>query len=45
MESQSNNGISASPMDTNWGGVEFTRDLVSKGYYKDNEVKKPINNR
>ena len=32
------NGISASPMDDNWGGVSYTQNLVDKGYYKDNEV-------
>jgi hypothetical protein len=30
--------ISANPMDTNWGGAEFTQSLVDTGYYKDNEV-------
>lgn len=39
MQSQSNNGISASPMDSDWGGVDYTKDLVKDGYYKDNEVK------
>lgn len=36
---QSFNGISPNPMDTNWGGADFTEDLVQKGYYADNEVK------
>lgn len=39
MQSQSNNGVSPSAMDSDWGGVEFTKDLVKDGYYKDNEVK------
>tara|TARA_Y100001980_G_C14447720_1_gene232314 strand:+ start:315 stop:890 length:576 start_codon:yes stop_codon:yes gene_type:complete len=36
---QNVNGVSASPIDDNWGGVNYTKDLVKKGYYKDNEVK------
>lgn len=31
-------GVSPNPMDDNWGGVEFTENLVKAGYYKDNEV-------
>jgi hypothetical protein len=30
--------ISPDPMDPNWGGAEYTQELVDKGYYKDNEV-------
>jgi hypothetical protein len=30
--------ISPNPMDTNWGGAEYTEKLVDQGYYKDNEV-------
>lgn len=30
--------ISPDPMDPNWGGVEYTQELVDKGYYKENEV-------
>jgi len=30
--------ISPDPMDTNWGGGDYTQSLVDKGYYKDNEV-------
>ena len=30
--------VSPDPMDPNWGGSEYTQDLVDKGYYKDNEV-------
>jgi hypothetical protein len=30
--------ISPDPMNPNWGGAEYTQDLVDKGYYKDNEV-------
>ena len=32
---------SDNPMDTNWGGVEFTRDAVESGKYEDNEVGRP----
>lgn len=39
MESQSNNGISPDPMDSDWGGIQYTKKLVKDGYYKDNEVK------
>jgi hypothetical protein len=31
--------ISPDPMDPNWGGAEYTQDLVDKGYYKEDEVK------
>jgi hypothetical protein len=27
-------GVSPNPMDTNWGGVEYTEKLVESGYYK-----------
>jgi hypothetical protein len=30
--------ISPDPMDPNWGGAEYTEDLVNKGYYKQDEV-------
>jgi len=30
--------ISDNPMDTNWGGVLYTRDAVSSGKYKDSEI-------
>ena len=30
--------VSPDPMDPNWGGSEYTQELVEKGYYKDNEV-------
>lgn len=33
--------VSANPMDTNWGGVEFTKSLIDDGYYADNEVGRP----
>jgi len=31
-------GVSPNPMDDNWGGVEYTENLVQSGYYKDNEL-------
>ena len=31
-------GPSPNPMDTNWGGADFTQSLVDQGYYADNEV-------
>jgi hypothetical protein len=33
-------GVSPNPMDTNWGGVEYTENLLKSGYYKGNEVSK-----
>jgi hypothetical protein len=30
--------VSPDPMDPNWGGAEYTQNLVDQGYYKDNEV-------
>jgi hypothetical protein len=35
---QENKAISPDPMDTNWGGSDYTQSLVDKGYYKDDEV-------
>ena len=32
-------GVSDNPMDPNWGGADYTEELVEAGYYKDNEVK------
>ena len=32
---------SDNPMDTNWGGVNFTQDSVESGKYEDNEVGRP----
>lgn len=36
---QEQSNVSPNPMDTNWGGAEYTEKLVDKGYYADNEVK------
>jgi len=30
--------ISPNPMDDNWGGPAYTKELVDEGYYKENEV-------
>ena len=35
---QENAKVSPDAMDPNWGGAEYTEELVDKGYYKDNEV-------
>ena len=35
---QQSTGLSPNPMDTNWGGADFTQTLIDTGYYKDNEV-------
>ena len=40
IKQQSENMLySPDPMDDNWGGVEYTQDLIDKGVYADNEVK------
>jgi hypothetical protein len=35
---QEKSGVSPNPMDPNWGGSQYTEQLVDKGYYKENEV-------
>lgn len=35
---QENQAISPDAMDPNWGGPNYTADLVQKGYYKNNNV-------
>ena len=35
---QEKSNVSPNPMDPNWGGSEYTENLVNQGYYKDNEV-------
>lgn len=37
---QNYNGVSPNPMDTNWGGAEFTEKLIEQGYYSDNVIQK-----
>lgn len=40
IKQQSENMLySPDPMDDNWGGVDYTQDLIDKGVYSDNEVK------
>jgi len=34
--------VSDNPMDTHWGGVEFTNSKIEDGKYEDNEVNKPL---
>ena len=31
-------GLSPNPMDSNWGGMDFTEKLIQAGYYKEDEV-------
>lgn len=35
---QQASGVSANPMDENWGGADYTQNLVDKGYYAGDEV-------
>jgi len=35
------NGLTADPMQTNWGGPEFSTKLINNGYYAGNEIIKP----
>ena len=37
-EKQENLLYSPDAMDPNWGGPEYTKSLIDKGYYKDNNV-------
>jgi hypothetical protein len=30
--------VSANPMNSNWGGPDYTKKLVGKGYYKENNI-------
>lgn len=30
--------VSPDPMDSNWGGPDYTRDLINKGFYKENYI-------
>ena len=38
-EEQENLLYSSNPMDSNWGGQDYTQALVDSGFYADNEVK------
>jgi hypothetical protein len=40
--STENATLSDNPMDSNWGGVEFTQNSVESGKYDDNMVSKPV---
>ena len=44
MYRETGTSVSPNPMDTNWGGQEFTKSLVERGYYDDRIVKKPVEN-
>lgn len=35
---QESKGVSPNPMDPNWGGADYTQQLINKGYYKNNNV-------
>jgi hypothetical protein len=35
---QQSTGLSPNPMDTNWGGADFTQSLINAGYYAENNV-------
>ena len=37
-EQETDKAVSTNPMDTNWGGVQYSRDVVKSSYYADNEV-------
>ena len=37
-------GLSPNPMDPNWGGSDFTQELIDAGYYNDNNVAISVNN-
>ena len=37
-------GLSPNPMDPNWGGADFTQELIDAGYYNDNNVAIAVNN-
>ena len=41
-KSTQNEQQSKNPMDSNWGGVQFTQVAVERGDYKDREVVKPV---
>ena len=40
-QTQNPSGLSSNPMDTNWGGVQFTAEKVASGMYEDNNVQPP----
>jgi hypothetical protein len=38
MFNETKSKVSPNPMDTNWGGDDYTESLIDAGFYKDNEV-------
>jgi len=38
MFNESYNGVSPNPMDTNWGGDNYTQNLIDTGFYKNREL-------
>ena len=38
MYHETNNTVSPNPMDTTWGGREYTQELVDAGYYEEDDV-------
>lgn len=40
-ESTEKQALSDNPMDTNWGGVEYTEKVVDSGKYEENNIYKP----
>jgi hypothetical protein len=40
-DSTNQSGTSANPADLNWGGVQYTQQLIDKGVYDDNNVVPP----
>ena len=40
-DSTENTKISDNPLDTNWGGPEYTQQVIDSGKYEDNEIVKP----
>ena len=40
---EDNNKVSPNPMDTTWGGNEYTKSLVDSGYYSGNELSISVN--
>ena len=41
-DSTENAKVSDNPMDSNWGGIEFTQKSVESGKYEDNAVGRPL---
>jgi hypothetical protein len=39
--STTNNKFSDNPMDPNWGGVEYTQQMIDTGKYEENNINKP----